>query len=97
MTDRQIQENVLRELDREPQVKSIVVPTRQGYGLATEADFDAAALLAAPDDGEASRLGHGGQQLVVLAEPEVVRLGSFGQRHVLEVDRARGQPERAAM
>jgi hypothetical protein len=69
-------------------LRAEVIPTPQGYGLASQPDFDAAALLAATDDPEASRVGHGGQQLVVLAEPDLVELSSFGQWNVLEVDRA---------
>jgi len=39
-----------------------------------------------PDDGKAVRLLDGGEQLEILAEPDIVDRGAFRQRHRVEVD-----------
>ena len=49
-----------------------VLPPCHVYGLPLDADFDALALDAAADHGEVERVGSGGEQLVVLAEAEVL-------------------------
>ena len=54
--------------------------------LAVAAEFDALALLAAADHREAARVADRGEQLVVLAEPEVVE-----RRRRPRAARARGR------
>src|SRR5262245_24222467 len=69
-----------------------MLPTRQLYGLAPEADCDALALHAAPDDGEAEVVGGCSEQLVVLAEGEIVdgRARREGDSFEVELDPATG-------
>src|SRR4051794_8886740 len=64
-----------------------MLPPGKSYGLAAEADFDPGTGLATPDRGESSRFGDRRQQLVVLAEAEILVRRSRGQRNELEIDR----------
>src|SRR3954468_18710288 len=64
-----------------------VLPPAECYGLAARADFDARALLAAADHGEPERVRRGREQLVVLAEADVLLCRAFGERDALELDR----------
>src|SRR5207302_1198628 len=63
-----------------------VVPAPGRRRAAVVQELDAGSLLAASDLVEAGRLGDGGQELVVLAEAEIVEVGLRRERHVLEVD-----------
>src|SRR5262249_5701223 len=65
-----------------------VVPASESVGTALEVEGDSVSRLAPPDLGEGSRLGHGGHELVVLAEAEVVELGPVRERHTFEIDDA---------
>jgi hypothetical protein len=53
-----------------------VLPPGQGYGLTAETDFDARARFAAADRSEPKRVVSGGEQLVVLAEGEILVRGA---------------------
>src|SRR5262245_720483 len=69
-----------------------MLPTRQLYGLAPETDCDALALDATADDREAGVVGGCSEQLVVLAEGEIVdrRTRSEGNPLQVELDAAPG-------
>src|SRR5262245_9924018 len=69
-----------------------MLPTRQLYGLAPETDCDALALDATADDREAEVVGGCSEQLVVLAEGEIVdrRTRSEGNPLQVELDPAPG-------
>src|SRR5690242_15172949 len=65
-----------------------MIPAGELVGLAAQRHGDALSLLAAADHREAERLGHGREQLVVLAEAEILDRRAAGERHALELDRA---------
>src|SRR5262249_35127099 len=83
-----------------------VLPPCQGDGLAAETSGDAFALGAPADHRKPERIGRGGEQLVVLAEAEVLDGRAGSERNLLEVEldpatgtvggvpRAAGQPVR---
>src|SRR4051812_12589667 len=64
-----------------------MLPPGESYGLSAEADFDPRAGLAASDRGKPERFGSRRQQLVVLAEPEILDRGPGCERDELEVNR----------
>jgi hypothetical protein len=53
-----------------------------------ESQLDARACFDPADHGEASRIGNRGEQLVVLAEAEVVDVGAGCERDGIEIDHA---------
>src|SRR5262249_10367901 len=63
-----------------------MLPPGYGYGLALLPDSDPAARLAAANHGVVPRLGRGGQQLVVLAEGEVLIPRPRRERNFVELD-----------
>src|SRR6185369_16796858 len=63
-----------------------VLPPCQGYELSAEADFDALAVGATAEHREAKRVRRRREQLVVLAEAEVLDGHARDQRDVLEVE-----------
>src|SRR3954469_1288273 len=78
---------------------AVVIPAGKRDRAAGEEELDALAGLATADDREALGLRDGGEQLVVLAEAEVVDGGAARERNQVEVDdhaatRARGDVSR---
>jgi hypothetical protein len=65
-----------------------VIPARELVGAALEEEGDSVSSLAAPDLDEPTRLDHGGQELVVLPEAQIIELGSTRERHAFEIDDA---------
>src|SRR5207249_4895376 len=63
-----------------------VLPAAELDPLSVVEDLDSLALLAATDLVEAPRLGDGREELVVLAEPEILERGFRRERYALELD-----------
>src|ERR671936_2170663 len=76
-----------------------VVPAAEFDGLSAVQEFHSLAFFTAPDLVETTRFGDGGEELVVLAETDVLKPGAGRERHAVEVDdeaaaRARGDVAR---
>src|ERR671936_1007525 len=67
-------------------LRAEVDKARQLVRLAVKQQFEALALLAAPNLMEAGGIGHRREQLIVLAETEVGQLCARGERDPLELD-----------
>ena len=63
-----------------------MLPPGEGYGSALVADFHPTARFAAADDREPARVGRSGEQLVVLAEGQVLMCRAGGEWNLFELD-----------